>query len=208
MDKEKKSSTKAKSLFARSQAEGEEAGSLRGHLLIASPHIGDPRFDKTVILMCQHDAESAMGLVLNRVARKVKLGDLTANLDIGTPRFCAGDPVHIGGPVDSNRGFVLHSQDHMLPESMPITSDIGLTASIDILRDITDGVGPLQSIVSLGCSGWGAGQLDQEMAENVWLSLPASAELVFDVARPTLWQEAFDLLGIDPAYYAGSAGTA
>ena len=208
MDKDKKSRPKAQALFARKQTDGEGAGSLRGHLLIASPHIGDPRFDKTVILMCQHDSESAMGLVLNRLASKLNLGELSRKLDIGTPRFCAGDPVHIGGPVDSNRGFVLHSQDHMLPESMAVTSDIGLTASIDILRDITDGVGPVQSIVSLGCSGWGAGQLDQEIAENVWLSLPASSELVFEVARPALWQQSFDLLGIDPAYYAGGSGTA
>ena len=110
--------------------------------------------------------------------------------------------------VDGNRGFVLHSQDHMLPESLSITHEIGLTASIDILRDITEGVGPMQSIVSLGCAGWSAGQLDREMAENVWLNLPASADLVFDHDRETLWQHSFSTLGIDPGFFAGAAGRA
>jgi len=187
---------------------GDGMASLQGQLLVASPHIGDERFEKTVILMCHHDPESAMGLVINKPATRLNLGDLSEKLDIGAPRFCASDPVHIGGPVDGNRGFVLHSQDHMLPESMTITHEIGLTASIDILRDITEGVGPAQSIVSLGCAGWSAGQLDREMAENVWLNLPASVDLVFGHDRNTLWQHSFSELGIDPGFFAGSAGSA
>ena len=135
-------------------------GSLQGHLLIAHPQIDDGRFAKAVIMMCQHDGNSAMGVVINHRAARMNLGKLYATLDIGTPRFCADQPVHIGGPVESNRGFVLHSQDHMLPESMPITPDIGLTSSIEILRDITNGTGPVHSLVSLGCAGWHAGQLE------------------------------------------------
>ena len=114
--------------------------SLQGQLLLASPHIGDERFEKSVILMCHHDSNSAMGLIINKRTSNLNLGDLYEKLDIGAPRFCAGNPVHIGGPVDSNRGFVLHSQDHMLPDSIQVTHDIGLTASIDILRDITEGL--------------------------------------------------------------------
>lgn len=212
MTQDRKSGTKAQS---PDEWLGDSAGladtqmtSLQGQLLVASPNIGDERFEKTVILMCHHDTASAMGLVINRPASSLNLGDLYEKLDIGAPRFCAGNPVNIGGPVDGNRGFVLHSQDHMLPESMPITHEIGLTASVDILRDITEGVGPLQSIVSLGCAGWSAGQLDQEMAENVWLNLPASPELVFDHDRGTLWQHSFTTLGIDPGFFAGTAGRA
>lgn len=182
--------------------------SLQGQLLIASPHIDDPRFHQSVIMMCHHDYQSAMGLVINKQAGNLKLGELYENLDICAPRFAASDPVHIGGPVDSNRGFVLHSQDHMLPESLPVTHDIGLTASIDILRDITNGTGPSHSIVSLGCAGWTAGQLDREMSENVWLNLPASADLVFDEDHDNLWQLAFDKIGIDPVYFAGTSGNA
>ena len=182
--------------------------SLQGQLLLASPHIGDERFEKSVILMCHHDSSSAMGLIINKRTSSLNLGDLYEKLDIGAPRFCAGNPVHIGGPVDSNRGFVLHSQDHMLPDSIQVTHDIGLTASIDILRDITEGIGPAQSIVSLGCAGWGAGQLDQEISENVWLNLPASAPLVFDYDRDTLWKQGFATLRIDPGFFAGTAGSA
>jgi putative transcriptional regulator len=96
----------------------------------------------------------------------------------------------------------------MRPESMEITHEIGLTSSVDILRDITDGVGPSHSIVSLGCAGWSAGQLDHEMTENVWLNIQASADLVFGQDSATLWQHAFDKIGIDPAYFAGTAGNA
>jgi len=182
--------------------------SLQGQLLIASPHMDDPRFAHSVIMMCQHDSQSAMGLVINKRANQLKLGDLYEKLDIGAPRFAAADPVHIGGPVESNRGFVLHSQDHMLPESLSITHEIGLTSSIDILRDITNGTGPAYAIVSLGCAGWSAGQLDREMTENVWLNMPASAELVFETAHEKLWQRTFDMIGIDPAFFAGTAGNA
>ena len=212
MTQDRKSGTKAQSpggwLDGSEELADTQMASLQGQLLVASPNIGDERFEKTVILMCHHDTESAMGLVINRPASSLNLGDLYEKLDIGAPRFCASNPVNIGGPVDGNRGFVLHSQDHMLPESMPITHEIGLTASVDILRDITEGVGPLQSIVSLGCAGWSAGQLDQEMAENVWLNLPASPELVFDHDRSTLWQHSFTALGIDPGFFAGTAGRA
>jgi putative transcriptional regulator len=207
MTQHRKSGEQAQSPL-QTDGDRQTLSSLQGHLLVASPHIGDERFNKTVILMCHHDPESAMGLVINKTASRLNLGDLYEKLDIGAPRFCAGNPVHLGGPVDGNRGFVLHSQDHMLPESMEVTHEIGLTASIDILRDITEGVGPAQSIVSLGCAGWSAGQLDHELAENVWLSLPASADLVFDHDRTTLWAHSFEALGIDPGFFAGTTGSA
>ena len=140
MTQDRKSGAASQSPEDDATGGGEMHAFLQGQLLVASPHIGDERFEKTVILMCHHDPESAMGLVINKPASSLNLGDLYEKLDIGAPRFCASDPVHIGGPVDGNRGFVLHSQDHMLPESMTITHEIGLTASIDILRDITEGV--------------------------------------------------------------------
>ena len=204
----KKTSTKSSSDFAIECDKADSINSLQGQLLIASPHIDDIRFKKSVIMICQHDAQSAMGLVINKQANSLKLGDLYEKLEIGAPSFAVEDPVHIGGPVDSNRGFVLHSQDHMLPDSLAITNEISLTASVEILRDITGGVGPSHTIVSLGCAGWSAGQLDREMSENVWLNLPASTDLVFEHSRETLWQQAFDTIGINPAFFAGDIGSA
>ena len=119
----KKTSTISKSDFAIECDMGDNINSLQGQLLIASPHMDDTRFQRSVIMMCQHDAQSAMGLVINKQASRLKLGDLYEKLNIGAPRFAAQDPVHIGGPVDSNRGFVLHSQDHMLPDSVVITHE-------------------------------------------------------------------------------------
>ena len=119
-----------------------------------------------------------------------------------------GGPVFIGGPVDANRGFVVHSQDHMLPESSPITHEIGLTTSLHILEDISNGTGPSRSIISLGYAGWGSGQLEAEIATSAWLTLPASHELVFDCDTNDIWDETYAALGINPAHFNDTAGNA
>jgi len=182
--------------------------SLQGQLLIASPHIDDSRFQRSVIMMCQHDQSSAMGVVINQRSAELDIAQLCETLEIGTPRFHGDQPIHIGGPVDGSRGFVLHSQDHMQPESVSVTHEIGLTSSINILRDITNGIGPVHSIISLGYAGWHAGQLEQELSANIWLNLPASSDLLFKVETEDLWDQAYAILGIDPAHYASAAGTA
>ena len=182
--------------------------SLRGQLLIASPHINDSRFQRSVIMMCQHDHSSAMGVVINHRSDQLDIAQLCETLEIGTPRFHGDQPIHIGGPVDGSRGFVLHSQDHMQPESVAVTHEIGLTSSVNILRDITNGIGPVHSIISLGYAGWHAGQLERELSENIWLNLPASSDLLFKVETEDLWDKAYAMLGIDPAHYASAAGTA
>ena len=182
--------------------------SLQGQLLIASPHIGDGRFQRRVIMMCQHDQSSAMGVVINHRSDELDIAQLCETLEIGAPRFHGDQPVHIGGPVDGSRGFVLHSQDHMQPESVALTHEIGLTCSVNILRDITNGTGPAHSIISLGYAGWHAGQLEREISANVWLNLPASSDLLFKVETEDLWDQAYATLGIDPAHFASAAGTA
>ena len=186
----------------------QKSASLQGQLLIAHPQIDDGRFSRAVIVMCQHDEKSAMGVVINHLSAQMNLGKLYETLDIGTPRFCAEQPIHIGGPVESNRGFVLHTQDHMLPESLSVTHEIGLTSSIEILRDITNGVGPTHSIVTLGCAGWYAGQLEDELAANIWLSMPASSDLVFRDTANDLWGDAYKLLGVNPANFVSDMGQA
>ena len=170
-----------------------DAVSLQGQLLIASPHIVDSRFQRSVIMMCQHDQSSAMGVVINHQSDELDIAQLCETLEMGTPRFHGDQPVHIGGPVDGSRGFVLHSQDHMRPESVAITHEIGLT---------------VHSIISLGYAGWHAGQLEQELSANIWLNLPASSNLLFDVETEDLWDKAYATLGIDPAHYASATGTA
>jgi|TARA_B100001564_G_scaffold341102_1_gene335380 putative transcriptional regulator len=185
-----------------------DAVSLQGQLLIASPHIVDSRFQRSVIMMCQHDQSSAMGVVINHQSDELDIAQLCETLEMGTPRFHGDQPVHIGGPVDGSRGFVLHSQDHMRPESVAITHEIGLTSSVNILSDITNGIGPVHSIISLGYAGWHAGQLEQELSANIWLNLPASSNLLFDVETEDLWDKAYATLGIDPAHYASATGTA
>ena len=182
--------------------------SLQGQLLIASPHINGNRFQRSVIMICQHDRNGAMGIVITQRSAQLDLGHLCEALEMGAPRFHGDQHVYIGGPVESTRGFVLHSQDHMRPESVPVTHQIGLTSSVSILRDITNGAGPVNSIVSLGYAGWHAGQLEREMAANIWLNLPASSDLLFGIESSDIWAKAYTALGIDPAHYVADAGTA
>ena len=184
------------------------ATSLKGQLLIASPHIDDSRFYHSVIMMCQHDQGAAMGVVINQRSAQLDLRHLCETLEMGVPRFHGDQPIYIGGPVEGSRGFVLHSQDHMRPESAAVTHDIGLTSSVSILQDITSGIGPVHSIISLGYAGWYAGQIEQELSANVWLNLPASSELLFNVETHNLWDKAYAALGIDQAHYVSGAGTA
>lgn len=182
--------------------------SLQGQLLIASPHMEDPRFKHSVILMCQHDGNAAMGVVINRQSNQINLSQLCKTLEMGTPRFCGDQPVFIGGPVENGRGFVLHSQDHMRPESVAVTNEIGLTSSVKFLRDITDGTGPARSIVSLGYAGWSAGQLETEITQNAWLHLPSTSDLVFDPNVDAIWHKAYAQLGVNPGHYVNQPGSA
>ncbi len=184
------------------------AVSLPGQLLRHCPHIDDSRFQHSVIMMCQHDQNAAMGVVINQRSAQLDLGHLCETLEMGAPRFHGDQPVYIGGPVESTRGFVLHSQDHMRPESVAVTHDIGLTSSVNILRDITNGTGPVHSIVSLGYAGWHAGQLEQEMAANVWLNLPASSDLLFGIESDDICVNAYATLFIDPSHYVSDLFTA
>ena len=162
--------------------------SLEGQFLIAMPGIGDDRFSRTVIYMCAHTEEGAMGLVINQQAEDLSYARLltklelftkidTANLDFAL----ASRSVHIGGPVATSRGFVLHSNDYFTPENtLPISNGICLTSSIDIIQAIADGSGPDQSMTAIGYSGWGPGQLEFEMQRNGWLNCPADHDIIFE----------------------------
>lgn len=181
---------------------------LTGNLLIAMPGIQDPRFDKSVIYMCAHSPEGAMGLVVNRALDSLTFPDLLEQLGIESTGLDDRIHVHFGGPVESGRGFVLHSADYMQDASLIVDEDIALTATLEILRAIASGTGPRQSLLALGYAGWGPGQLDLEIKSNGWLHVRPDAELVFGRDLSAKWERAVRKIGIDPRMLSESAGHA
>ncbi len=181
---------------------------LAGHLLIAMPGMRDPRFEKTVIYMCAHNADGAMGLVVNKVLESLSFPDILTQLEIEPVGFGEQIRIHFGGPVETGRGFVLHSTDYVQPGTMPVNNTFSLTATIDILRAIAEGAGPRQCLLALGYAGWGPGQLDNEIKMNGWLTVAADEGLVFDEEFDTKWDRAFSKIGIDPRMLSDVAGHA
>jgi putative transcriptional regulator len=182
---------------------------LTGKLLIAMPGIGDPRFEHSVVFLCSHSDEGAMGLIVNKTAPGVRLGSLLEQLDIGADRDAAALPVRFGGPVETQRGFVLHSDDYASRvNSLAVPGGFAMTATLDILEDIAEGSGPRKTAIMLGYAGWGPGQLESEIVANGWLTAEASADLVFDMADLDKWEAALRSLGVDPVSLSASAGTA
>jgi putative transcriptional regulator len=182
---------------------------LAGKLLIAMPALADPRFDRTVILICAHSAAGAMGLIVNKPAPDLSFSSLIEQLNI--PRSDAGRDirVHFGGPVERGRGFVLHSPEYRAGQStMRVSSGFGMTATLDVLNALARGTGPRSALLALGYSGWGAGQLESEIARNDWLTAEAPADLVFQADDGGKWTGALKRLGIDPFTLSASAGRA
>ncbi|WP_150526177.1 YqgE/AlgH family protein [Roseibium sediminis] len=192
------------------------ASSLEGQILIAMPNMDDGRFDHSVIYMCSHSEQGAMGLVLNQVARHLSFEDLLMQLDIVNddsaillPKSIRGMNVYKGGPVEVERGFVLHSDDYVIDRStLPIDNGICLTATLEILKAMADGRGPTRALLALGYAGWAPGQLETEIQENGWLTGPADPNLIFDPESERKWQRAMESIGIDPAMLSGEAGHA
>ena len=180
---------------------------LSGQLLIAMPGMQDPRFGRTVLYMCSHNAEGAMGLIINRTMGQVRFEDLMKELGIKGPA-ARHRPVHFGGPVDSSRGFVLHSADFQSDQTLVVGTDVALTATRDILQAIVEGKGPDRALFALGYAKWYAGQLDSEIQQNAWLTAPAERTILFDRELDTKWERAIALLGFDPAMLSGDAGHA
>lgn len=160
---------------------------LTGKLLIAMPGMTDPRFAKSVVYICAHGEEGAMGLVINRTLGAMMFSDLLEQLDIPVGPVGRDVSMQFGGPVESGRGFVLHSSEYVLESTLVIDEDVSLTATIDVLKAITQGRGPRQYQLMLGYAGWGAGQLDDEIMENGWLTVDADATLVFDEDLSAKW---------------------
>ncbi|MGD8573823.1 MAG: YqgE/AlgH family protein [Gammaproteobacteria bacterium] len=178
------------------------------HLLIAMPTLGDPNFSQTVTFICEHTAEGALGIIVNRPL-DVQLGDVFEQLSLtaGDER-AAQAPVFAGGPVQQERGFVIHRPIGEWEATLQVDDDIGVTSSRDILVAMAEGRGPEQSLVALGYAGWGAGQLEAEVAENSWLSVPADERILFETPSEKRWEEAARLLGVDLNLLSGDAGHA
>jgi len=181
---------------------------LTGQLLIAMPNMRDPRFTRTVIYVCAHNADGAMGLVVNRLVGSVTFPDLLDQLGIDTEAVTEEIRVHFGGPVESGRGFVLHSGEYHHASTLQVAEQMALTATVDILQDIAKGAGPRRSLLALGYAGWGPGQLDSEIQSNGWLNVSADEQLVFDEDLDGKWERAIGKLGIDPSLLSGDAGHA
>jgi putative transcriptional regulator len=186
----------------------EEGISLTSHLLIAMPGMPDPNFNSTVTLVCEHNDEGALGIVINRPT-DLDLQGLFEQLDLEASDIGIGrHPVLLGGPVARERGFVLHNPGYEYESSIAVSDDLQLTLSRDVIDAMATGTGPAKTLVALGYAGWAAGQLEEEMLTNTWLSVPATPEIIFDVPFADRWNLAAQTIGIDISQISPDAGHA
>jgi putative transcriptional regulator len=183
-------------------------GYLKGQFLIAMPQMADPRFAQAVIYICAHTEDGAMGLVINQAIDSITFPKLLEQLEIDVSEH--NDPIQImfGGPVETGRGFVLHSIDYVQDSTLLVDDTIAMTATIEIIRAIAGGEGPNQSLLALGYAGWGPGQLDREMQENGWLNVTADKELLFNTDVSRKWEKALAKIGVSAITLSGEAGHA
>jgi putative transcriptional regulator len=187
---------------------GPKSDSLRGKLLLAMPNMGDPRFERSVICMCEHSEQGSMGIIVNQPADHIDFPELMEQLEIPTPGDCAAVGVFTGGPVEPNRGFVLHSADYMHDTTLVISELVALSATVDILKALSRGEGPRHSLLALGYAGWGPGQLEAEIQENAWLHTEVDTDLLFATEPALKWPLAMAKLGVDISMLSTVAGHA
>ncbi|MBU8543523.1 MULTISPECIES: YqgE/AlgH family protein [Roseomonadaceae] len=183
-------------------------GYLAGQLLVAMPGMSDPRFARSVICLCAHSAEGAMGLVLNQPLDNLTFDQLLSQLGLDPVPPARRIRLTQGGPVEGSRGFVLHTADWETEGSLEVMPGLALTANVEILKAIAEGGGPREGLLALGYAGWGPGQLDSELQQNAWLSVPADEALLFEGAPDQLWRRALAKLRVDPSALSGAAGHA
>ena len=180
---------------------------LTGQFLLAMPGIGDPRFERAVIAMCAHDGDGALGIGLGTIAPAISFHDVLGQFEIN-PGAAPDVAVHLGGPVEPRRGFVLHSRDWGGADTIDVAGRWALSGTIDVLRAIAAGTGPARWVAALGYAGWGEGQLDGEMARHGWFNVAGDDALLFDTGVAERWEAGFAGVGIDPRMLASSAGRA
>lgn len=186
-----------------------QSGYLGGKLLIASPLIGDPRFDRAVVFVCSHDDGQAMGIIVNRPMDGLHLPELLDQLDVANAERAVDEPILDGGPVDRDRGFVLHTTDAGCgPGSLVIADRIALTATREILDCLVCDTPPRRAVMALGYAGWDAGQLEDEIAANAWLVAEPDEDLLFSPGHEDKWTRALGLLGVTPEFLTAASGHA
>jgi putative transcriptional regulator len=201
-------------LLRQKRTSATRRGFLDDQFLIAMPGMKDDRFARSVIYICAHSEEGAMGLIINQAQPMlfpdllVQLGILEEQEAIRLPAETRDFVIRNGGPVDRSRGFVLHTDDYLVESSLPVSEEVCLTATVDILRAISSGRGPRHALMALGYAGWGAGQLESEIAANGWLTCPASSELLFDGDLDRKYDRILRMIGIDLAHLSQTAGHA
>jgi putative transcriptional regulator len=182
---------------------------LSGSILISMPGMGDPRFEKSVILICAHSPEGAMGLIINKASNDLNFAGLLEHLEI--PRGPEGRDIRVqfGGPVERGRGFVLHSDDYFAQQgTLEVAGGYGMTATLDILQELAQGHGPREAFLALGYAGWGPGQLESEIARNDWLTATPTQALIFGSDQAGKWGAALRIMGIDPISLSAVGGRA
>lgn len=187
----------------------DETLDLTGSMLIAMPGMADMRFTQSVVYLCDYSAKGAMGLIVNKPAADMNFADLLEQLDIKPTVEVDKVRVYFGGPVETGRGFVLHSTEYESDlRTLRVQEGIALTPTLDVLEDIAAGRGPKKVMMMLGYAGWGPGQLESELAHNGWLTCAGSAELIFETPDSKKWSSSLESIGIDPALLSAEAGSA
>ncbi|MEM1420752.1 MAG: YqgE/AlgH family protein [Pseudomonadota bacterium] len=190
-------------------ADAAPESSLAGQMLVAMPGIGDPRFERSVIYIFAHQDSGAMGLVVNHSTRDIDFAELLSQLELELPEGAPTPPVRIGGPVETERGFVLHSPDYHRDEAtLKVDDEISMTATVDVLHAIAAGEGPTEAFFALGYAGWGPGQLESEILSNGWLHCQADKDLVFGDDDDDKWGLALEKIGVDPSKLSAASGSA
>lgn len=181
---------------------------LTGQLLVSTPALNDTPFEKALVFLCAHSKEGAMGLIVNRKIEQITFSDLLEQLELTpSPSIMIKDVLY-GGPVETIRGFVLHSSDYHHGGTLNVNENFALTATLDILKELAQGTGPKNALVALGYAGWGAEQLENEIKLNSWLSIPADSDLLFNLPMEKKWEAAYSKIGINPAMMSTATGNA
>lgn len=185
-----------------------KAGSLAGHLLIATPAIQGSCFARSVVYLCAHNEAGAMGVIVNYPVESIRLDDIFEQLDIDAQAQAQNLPVHFGGPVESNRGFVVHDADYPTEECLIASGGIAVSANVSLLQELAKGTGPKRGMLVLGYSGWAPGQLESEIETGSWIVVPATKQLMFDTASDLKWNVAIASMGIDLGHLSTDVGHA